>query len=122
MIALALALHLSGSAFACEGHDKAASGSGKGCPMAAAEATAQVTAPVPTSGAHVALTVSGMTCASCASVVHAALMKVDGVTGAQVLVETGAVQVAYDAAKANPEKLLAAVTAIGEFTVKLATN
>ena len=122
MLTLALALQLSGSALACDGHDKAASGSAKGCPMAAAEATAKVTAPVPTAGAHVALTVSGMTCASCANAVHAALMKVEGVTGAQVLVDSGAVQVAYDAAKANPEKLLAAVTAIGEFTAKLATN
>ena len=71
---------------------------------------------------HVALNVTGMHCGSCANAVHAALMKVDGVTGAQVDMTTGIVQVAYDAAKANPDKLLAAVTALSEFTVKLATN
>lgn len=119
MLALAIALHLSSSAFACDGEEGAAAAGGKkSCPLPAAETTAAV----PAGGAHVALTVSGMHCGSCADAVHAALMKVDGVTGAQVMLDTGAVQVAYDAKKASPDKLLAAVSALGEFQVKLAAN
>lgn len=122
MIALALALNLASPAFACDGHAAAAAategGEKKKCDMP----TAETVAPVPAAGAHVALNVTGMHCGSCANTVHAALMKVDGVTGAQVDMTTGIVQVAYDAAKANPDKLLAAVTALSEFTVKLATN
>ena len=66
--------------------------------------------------------VTGMHCGDCANAVHTALMGVDGVTGAQVEMTTGVVQVAYDSAKATPEKLLAAVSALKEFQVKLATN
>ena len=117
MLAFALALHLSASAFACDGDEDEAGGK-KSCPMPAAETTAAV----PTTGTHVALTVTGMHCGGCANAVHEALMGVDGVTGAQVVLETGAVQVAYDAKKVTTDKLLAAVTALGEFQVKLATN
>lgn len=122
MLTLALALHLasmSTPALACDGEEgKEAAGEKKGCELPSAETMA----PVPAGGTHVALTVTGMHCGSCANAVHAALMKVDGVTGAQVMLDTGAVQVAYDAKKVTTDKLLAAVTALGEFQVKLATN
>ena len=49
-------------------------------------------------------------------------MGVQGVTGAQVDLQTGVVQVSYDASKATTDKMLAAVSALGEFSVKLATN
>ncbi len=122
MIAFALALHLSASAFACDPAKEAAEAAAGGEKKSCALPSAETTAPVPTAGTHVALNVSGMTCGGCANSVHAALMGVEGVTGAQVDLKTGVVQVAYDAAKANPDKLLAAVAALSEFQVKLATN
>lgn len=129
MIAVTLSLFLSfhptlsapliSSAFACDGKESAsAHGEKKACHLPSAEATAAV----PTAGTHVALAVSGMTCGGCATSVHTALMGVEGVTGAQVDLQTGVVQVSYDTAKATTEKMLAAVSALGEFSVKLATN
>ena len=115
-LSLFLGLHsfmpspLMSSAFACgDKAEAAASGEKKACHLPSAEATAAV----PTAGTHVALAVSGMTCGGCANSVHTALMGVEGVTGAQV---------SYDTAKATTEKMLAAVSALGEFSVKLATN
>jgi copper chaperone CopZ len=129
MIAVTLSLFLSfhptlsapliSSAFACgDKAEAAASGAKKACHLPSAEATAAV----PTAGTHVALAVSGMTCGGCATSVHTALMGVEGVTGAQVDLQTGVVQVSYDAGKATTDKMLAAVSALGEFSVKLATN
>jgi copper chaperone CopZ len=124
-LSLFLGLHstvpspLMSSAFACDDKEAAAAkGEKKACHLPSAE----VTAAVPTAGTHVALAVSGMTCGGCATSVHTALMGVEGVTGAQVDLPTGVVQVSYDAGKATPEKMLAAVSALGEFTVKLAAK
>lgn len=123
MFTLALGLVLSAHtpAFACDDKESAEaghSGEKKACPLP----TAETTAAVPASGTHVALNVSGMHCGGCANSVHTALMAVPGVAGAQVDLQTGVVQVAYDAAKTTPDKLVAAVAALGEFSAKLATN
>lgn len=126
---LSLVLALATPAFACDGAKstakhtdtetaaKHASGSGekKSCGLPAAETTAAL----PASGSKVAIAVTGMHCGGCANTVHAALMKVDGVTGAQVDLATGNVQVAYDAAKANPDGLLAALAPLSEFKAAL---
>lgn len=121
MILFALALNVASPSFACDPATEAAAAAG-GAKKSCALPTAETTAAVPAAGTHVALNVTGMTCGGCANSVHAALMGVEGVTGAQVDIKTGIVQVAYDSAKANPEKLLAAVAALNEFKAALATN
>lgn len=123
MLTLALGLVLSAHspALACDDKgsaDAAHAGEKKSCPLPSAEATAAL----PAGGTRVALNVSGMHCGGCATSVHTALMGVTGVSGAQVDLQTGVVQVAFDAAKTSPDKLVAAVAALGEFSAKLATN
>lgn len=92
---------------------------GAGCHMPSAEAT---TAALPADGTHSFLNVSGMHCGACADKVHAALMGVEGVSGAKVDVASGKVEVAYDSKKTNLDKLVAAVTATGKYTATVATN
>ena len=77
---------------------------------------------LPADGTHVKLEVSGMKCGECADKVKTALNAVDGVTGTSVDLTTGIAEVAYDAKKANTEKLLAAVAATGHFTATVAQN
>jgi|GEM_PF-1992320 len=123
---LALTFALS-SAFACPdeagAHTATASAtasSGKaGCPMSAAPSTV---AALPADGTHGFLTVSGMHCGTCADKVHAALLAVPGVKGAKVDLDSKKVEVSYDAATTNMDKLVAAVDKTGKFTAKIATN
>ncbi len=104
------------AAFACEG-EHANSGEGKThCNM---PASAESTAAVPKEGTHTTLNVSGMSCGACADKVHAALMGVDGVTGAAVDLSGNKVEVSFDSKKTSTDKLIAAVNALGHFTATL---
>jgi copper chaperone CopZ len=111
---VAVSLATASAAFACEdGHcDK------EHCNMPSSTADA----PLPADGTHVKLAVAGMHCGACADKVKTALIGVDGVKGATVDVSTGLAEVAYDAAKATPAKLVAAVAATGNFTATVAQN
>ncbi len=104
------------AALACEG-EHAKAGEGKShCNMPATTAS---TAALPKDGTHTTLNVSGMTCGACADKVHAALMGVEGVTGAQVDLAGNKVEVAYDSKKTGADKLISAVNALGHFTATL---
>lgn len=59
------------------------------------------------------LSVTGMTCASCALRVEKALKKVPGVGGATVNLASEQAQVSYDPAQTRPDQLLAAVERAG---------
>ena len=86
------------------------------CDMAAKSAkSADLTA---VDGTMVTLAVSGVTCGGTAAAFHAAVMKIDGVTGATVDAETGKADVKYDAAKLNVDKLIAAVAESSNFKAK----
>jgi copper chaperone CopZ len=101
------------SALACEGEgEHAEAKSGSHCNMPAAEST---TAALPSDVPHAKLAVTGMSCGSCADAVHAALMGLDGVTGAQVDLATAQVEVAYDPKKVTMDKMIAAVGSNGHF-------
>lgn len=61
----------------------------------------------------VALTVEGMTCASCTVVVRAALMKLDGVKDARVSSSERRALVEYEPAKVTPQRLVDSVNWLG---------
>lgn len=105
-LAIAFALIGIPVALACEG-EEGASGSHCNMPQTAS------TAALPEGGTKTTLTVEGMHCGSCADKVHAALMGVPGVTGAQVELTDGKANIAYDPAKTSPEKLAEVVTKAG---------
>lgn len=115
MLLIALSLGAP-TAFACEGeHAKGEEGKSH-CNMPASAAS---TAALPKDGTHLTLNVSGMSCGACADKVHAALMGVEGVTGAQVDLAGNKVEVVYDSKKAGADKLITAVNALGHFTATL---
>ena len=119
MILLAAALYAP-AALACPGEEGAtAKKEGAGCHMPSAEATS---AALPKDGTHATLAVTGMHCGACADKVHAALMGVEGVKGAQVDIAAGKVEVAYDSKKTNLDKMIAALGATGKYTATAATN
>ncbi|MDH5339372.1 MAG: cation transporter, partial [Rubrivivax sp.] len=60
-----------------------------------------------------ALQVSGMTCAACASIIEAALMRVEGVSQARVSAASQRASVRWDPARTRPSALIAAVRAAG---------
>jgi copper chaperone CopZ len=70
-------------------------------------------------GTAVKLAVSGVHCGGTAKAFHAAVMNIDGVTGATVDA-TGKAEVKFDAAKLDVDKLIAAVAETGTFTAKKA--
>ena len=59
------------------------------------------------------LDIKGMHCTGCASGIKAMLRRVDGVTKADVSFEERLAKVEYDPAKANAEKIIAAVEKMG---------
>jgi len=61
----------------------------------------------------VTLKVTGMTCDKCVAGVEKALKKVEGVKSAEVSLDKGQAVVSYDDKKANPDKLIAAVSKAG---------
>lgn len=62
---------------------------------------------------NITLTVGGMTCGGCAKSVERALAAVDGVEKVAVNLEAGSAQVTFDAARADAQKLIAAVEDAG---------
>lgn len=66
-----------------------------------------------------ALKVQGMGCQGCAEAVRAALLKIAGVTAAEVDYARGAAKVEYDPAKTSPEKIVAEFNRVGGFRVEL---
>lgn len=63
--------------------------------------------------ASLTLTVTGMTCSHCQKTVETALKEVRGVRGAAVFLEDGEAEVEYDADRATPDALVAAVATAG---------
>ena len=61
----------------------------------------------------VKLSVRGMTCAGCVDKVQAALIKIEGVEGAEVDLESNMAKVTYKKGSTTPEKLAKAVTEAG---------
>lgn len=59
-------------------------------------------------GEKVQVAVAGMTCQGCATSVQTALMKIDGVNAAEVSATTGKADIAFDAAKTDLDKIIAA--------------
>src|SRR5688500_12896915 len=59
------------------------------------------------------LSVGGMDCASCVAHVEKALLTVPGVESARVNLARGRASIRFDAARATPDQLAAAVTAAG---------
>lgn len=114
LVALSLlSLALSGAAYACGG-----TACTEKCKMPASTASASTARP--TNGTTVKLTVTGMTCGSCADKVSAALRGVAHVTWVSVDAATGATEVVHDPGATN-EQLLAAVNGLGHFKAVVAT-
>ncbi len=70
----------------------------------------------PVAGADLAtveLSISGMDCEACAGVIRAKLLETPGVAEADVSYAESRATVKYDPAQANPEQLVAAVSAAG---------
>ena len=106
-------------ALACGG-EKTADGK-SGCPMAAAQqAQASQKAVQDADGTKVALAVTGLTCGGCASGVQAALLKVEGVKAAFVSFESGTAEIAFDSGNTNPDALVNAIAAAGNYSAKKA--
>lgn len=84
------------------------------CPCCSAkdgtDAAPTQTAPVVSS---VALSVEGMTCASCSVAVRTALKRLDGVRDARVSVEEKRAVVDYEPARVTPQQMIDAVNRLG---------
>jgi mercuric ion transport protein len=65
------------------------------------------------------ISVSGMTCRSCATTVRLALNKVNGLRSADVSYENKEAKVSYDAAAVTPEQLKAAIESAGYRVTKI---
>ncbi|GBQ28475.1 heavy-metal-associated domain-containing protein [Gluconacetobacter azotocaptans] len=59
------------------------------------------------------LKIEGMTCNGCVSAVKKALERTDGVSSADVALDTGNARVTYDATRTTPARLRAAVEDAG---------
>ena len=68
-------------------------------------------------GEKVQVAVAGLTCQGCATNAQAALMKIEGVNAAQVSHETGKADIAYDAAKTDLDKIIAAANEAMDYEV-----
>ena len=109
---VALSLGLTNLALACGGKPC------DGCDKAHAEATETAVDVSKADGTQLALAVTGMHCGKCSSKITVALTNVDGVNAASVDHEKGTAQIAYDAKKTNPEALIKAIAAVGDFEAK----
>ena len=76
-------------------------------------ASAQTPAEKTNSPQTVALTVEGMTCASCTVAVRTALKKLDGVKDAKVSVSEKRALVEYEPTKVTPQQMVDAVNRLG---------
>lgn len=81
--------------------------------LACGETTEAPSKAVPTDAAHVTIPVEGMSCGGCATAIHNALMKLDGVYAAEITFESGKAIVAYDAKKVTVEALTSAIDKAG---------
>lgn len=84
-----------------------------GAAFACGDDTAAPSKAVPADAAKVTFAVDGMSCGSCATSVHNALMAVDGVFDATVDFDKGTAIVAYDAKKVKTDALSAAIVKAG---------
>jgi copper chaperone CopZ len=75
-------------------------------------------------GTKVSFAITGMSCGRCSDKIVAALKAVDGVNAVKVDHEAGSAKVAFDDGKADVDKLLAAIGALGKYeaTVKPAES
>lgn len=64
-------------------------------------------------GEKLALEVSGMKCGACSDKILAALKAIEGVNAVAVSHDTGEAKVAFDAAKVDADKLIAAIKGLG---------
>ena len=62
--------------------------------------------------------IADMTCSSCAATIKKALLKMDGVTAAEVSQPAGTASVTYDSTKTNPDGLAKAITKKTGFPAK----
>ena len=76
-------------------------------------AGAQTSAEKTTNAQTVALTVEGMTCASCSVAVRTALKKLDGVKDAKISVSENRAVIEYEPAKVTPRQMVEAVNKLG---------
>ncbi len=117
---VAIALSLSAPALACGG-DKPCNKSH--CKMQSQDEVAAAMAEVEAAeGTKVALSVTGMSCGQCAKTITAALQELDGVNAAAVSHAEGVARVAYDPARTDLDKIIAAVNAIGKFKAEKAES
>jgi Cd2+/Zn2+-exporting ATPase/Cu+-exporting ATPase len=68
---------------------------------------------VPEGATQAQLAVSGMGCPNCAARVHNALLQLEGVLKAEVLLESGTALVLYNSQKVEPHALMQAVELMG---------
>ena len=80
--------------------------SAAGGPLGTGRAVQAATAAIPDT-AKVKLSISGMTCGSCATTARIALERVDGVYDAEVSYDSASAVVLYDAEKTSPEEFIA---------------
>lgn len=81
--------------------------------FASAPASAQEQTPVANGLDRVVIPVEGMSCVTCEIAVRHTLKRIDGVKSARVSVATKTATVDYEAAKTNPEQLVAAINSTG---------
>lgn len=81
-----------------------------GCPTKTNAVTSTQVAP---GSKSVTLAVEGMTCASCAVTVKAAVRRLPGVSAADVSVPGKSAAVSYDPAKVTPAQIVEAVNRVG---------
>jgi copper chaperone len=113
--ALVLSFALPTAALAC-GDAKCGKDGKAGCPMPTASADSPDALPA---GTRATLTITGMSCGSCAAKVKSALTGVSGVKGAMVDATTGKATVSYDEKLTSPDKLVSAVNAGGHYTASV---
>ncbi|MBL8785267.1 MAG: heavy-metal-associated domain-containing protein [Deltaproteobacteria bacterium] len=67
----------------------------------------------PADAKKVKIAIAGMSCGGCATAIHNALLKIDGVFVADVTFESGNAVVAFDPKKVTPDALVQAIQAAG---------
>lgn len=72
----------------------------------------------PADAAKVQIPVNGMTCGGCATAIHNALLKVEGVYSAEITFESGKAVIAYDKKKVQVDALVKVIETAGYKTGK----
>ena len=68
---------------------------------------------VPADAKKVEIPIAGMSCGGCATAIHNALLKIDGVFSADVTFESGKALIAFDKAKVTTDALAKAIQTAG---------